>query len=393
MGVAPKILPSPVKVSNHRRRTEEEEQQRNAALKKAVQWAKVPLIANFVYFLWRWLVVLKGIPSSTGRELAIYVGFIFIEWTFTVNGSLFALLIGALGKNWSPQQHKRATGSNVPRIDVFLPCYGESLDVITDTINCAIRQDYPADKFRVVILDDGNTPAVKELVATLAKEHPHIQLHYGARGKEVKIHSKAANICYGMDLVKDLPGGAAPYFGVVDIDMLLGSEWLQATVPFLEEDEEVAMAGSPQKFYNLPQGFCLAPRFHLESDVVQRVFDTSGKAVCQGTGYLARRSTFEALGGFPTMVKQEDSFIVSIILQAHGYKVRLVEEEHQHGINALTYTDMAKLQTKWMTGIIHAYSLFAHPILTCKPFGKRVAGLIPVLHMTAFRLLLVMALT
>ena len=44
---------------------------------------------------------------------------------------------------------------------------------------------------------------------------------------------------------------------------------------------------------------------------------------------------------------------------------------------------------KWMTGIIHAYSLFSHPILADKPVGKRIAGLIPVLHMTLFRMFLV----
>ncbi|KAK4621318.1 hypothetical protein CLAFUW4_07137 [Fulvia fulva] len=92
------------------------------------------------------------------------------------------------------------------------------------------------------------------------------------------------------------------------------------------------------------------------------------------------------------MVKQEDSFIVSIILQAHGYKCRIIEEEHKHGLNALTYTDMAKLQVKWMTGIIHAYSLFTHAIIADKPVGARVAGLIPVLHMTIFRLFLMISL-
>lgn len=70
--------------------------------------------------------------------------------------------------------------------------------------------------------------------------------------------------------------------------------------------------------------------------------DSSGKAVCQGTGYLGRVSAFDSIGGFPTMVKQEDSFIVSIILGAHGWRCRILEEEHQHGLNALSYTDMGK---------------------------------------------------
>jgi hypothetical protein len=45
-----------------------------------------------------------------------------------------------------------------------------------------------------------------------------------------------------------------------------------------------------------------------------------------------------------------------------------------------------------MTGIMHAYSLFFHPVLSDKPIGKRIAGLIPVLHLTLFRLFLLIAL-
>lgn len=45
-----------------------------------------------------------------------------------------------------------------------------------------------------------------------------------------------------------------------------------------------------------------------------------------------------------------------------------------------------------MTGIMHAYTLFTHPVMSDKPMGKKVAGLIPVLHMTVFRLFLIVSL-
>lgn len=47
---------------------------------------------------------------------------------------------------------------------------------------------------------------------------------------------------------------------------------------------------------------------------------------------------------------------------------------------------------RWMTGIMHAYSLFGHPVLADKPVGKRITGLIPVLHLTIFRLFLIISL-
>lgn len=91
-----------------------------------------------------------------------------------VSALLNALLVSGLGKKWTPQKHLRMQGSDVPCVDVFLPCYGESLQIISDTINRAIRQDYPADKFRVVILDDGGSQAVEELVAEIKKQNPSV---------------------------------------------------------------------------------------------------------------------------------------------------------------------------------------------------------------------------
>ena len=309
-----------------------------------------------------------------------------------VTGLLNALLLLGLGKKFKPQTPMRAKGSDVPHIDIFLPCYGEGVDIIKDTVLAAIHQDYPKDRYRVIVLDDGNSKDVRKLVTQIAKDHPSSKLHYAARGAEIRIHSKAANINFGLDLVKSFDGGPAPYFGVLDIDMIPTAVWLRSTIPFLLEDEGVALAGSPQKFYNLPKGFTLATRFHLETDVIQRLFDSQGKALCMGSGYLARRDTIESLGGFPAMIKQEDTFIVSIILQAHGHRTRLLEEEHQHGLYALTYTDISRAHTKWMTGIIHAYTLLTHPIMAGKSFGVRFQGVFPILHLTLLRLFMMLSL-
>lgn len=302
------------------------------------------------------------------------------------------LMVATMGKKWKPQQRLRLYGETVPCVDIFIPCYGEDIDIIADTIKAAIHQDYPTNRYRVIVLDDGNSPSVRKLVANIVEETSSTHLYYGARGKEVKIHSKAANICYGLELVKSLPGGAAPFFGILDVDMIVAHEWIRATLPFLEQDELVALAGSPQKFYNLPKGHILPNRFHLEFDILQRLFDSKGTAMCQGTGFIARVSAFEAIGGFPTMGKQEDSFTVSIILQAHGFKIRMVEEELQHGIHPLSFGEISDLQAKWMAGMIHIFSLIAHPVLASKPLSRRVGGLLPILHWTLFRLFLAISL-
>ncbi len=43
-----------------------------------------------------------------------------------------------------------------PTVDVYIPTYNESLSVVQDTVLAALNLDYPADKLRVYLLDDGS---------------------------------------------------------------------------------------------------------------------------------------------------------------------------------------------------------------------------------------------
>jgi cellulose synthase (UDP-forming) len=68
------------------------------------------------------------------------------------------LLLGYLQTAWPLQRPVRPlTGapSTWPRIDVFIPTYNESLQIVQDTVLAALSMDYPRDRFRVYLLDDG----------------------------------------------------------------------------------------------------------------------------------------------------------------------------------------------------------------------------------------------
>jgi cellulose synthase (UDP-forming) len=51
-------------------------------------------------------------------------------------------------------------------VDVFIPTYNEPLEVVRPTVLAALALDWPADKLRVYILDDGK----REEVRTFAEE-------------------------------------------------------------------------------------------------------------------------------------------------------------------------------------------------------------------------------
>lgn len=45
-----------------------------------------------------------------------------------------------------------------PKVDIFIPCYTEPVDIIVQTTLAASRMDYPPDKFTVYVLDDSARP-------------------------------------------------------------------------------------------------------------------------------------------------------------------------------------------------------------------------------------------
>lgn len=115
----------------------------------------------------------------------------------------------------------RLTGDDGPTVDVFVTCCREDDDVILDTVRAACDLDYPRDRFRVVVLDDGKSAALEASVNRLAMT-TYPNLFYVARPKApgVPHHFKAGNLNFGLDWVHSLPGGASKFMAALDADMV-----------------------------------------------------------------------------------------------------------------------------------------------------------------------------
>ena len=213
----------------------------------------------------------------------------------------------------------RLVGNNVPTVDILIPCCGENLEVIRDTIRAACTLDYPRERYRVVLLDDGNSMELQHEVDVLKKAHPRNRnLFYTCRGVKVVTHSKVANLNHGLSFVEDL--GPAEYIAVLDVDMIPLPSFLRALLPHLLNDPSTAMSSLPQSFYNIPDGDPLCQGLDRVSNIYLLNQDTSGNAMCTGTGFVLRRSAVEEMGGIPLEEMNED-FMTSLILQANGWKV------------------------------------------------------------------------
>lgn len=139
---------------------------------------------------------------------------------------------------------------NPPSIDIFVTCAGEDPDLVINTIEAAAASDYPASRFRVIVLDDDGSGELAEKVAKLKRNRSNV--YYTARNKGKDHHFKAGNLNHGYQFVKGLEGGAAPFIASLDADMIPNPKWLRALMPYLLQDSKLALIQPPQVRYTVP---------------------------------------------------------------------------------------------------------------------------------------------
>ena len=119
------------------------------------------------YIVWRttqsvnWHAWWISLPLLGAEIYGFFGGFLFIIglWRPLVRQvrSLAHLIPALPSKEW-------------PTVDVFIACYNEPADMVQETARAALAMDYPTEKLRVYVLDDGNTPAMRAMAEQLCLE-------------------------------------------------------------------------------------------------------------------------------------------------------------------------------------------------------------------------------
>lgn len=217
--------------------------------------------------------------------------------------------------------------------------------------------DYPPEKLRVIICDDGNSAAMRALVAQLRADMgaSEARLSYIARKKipGVPHHAKAGNINNAM-----LNEGTSGQFIVIfDSDMECKPQLLQAVLPhFFKKDqdtfvvdEKVAMVQTPQAFTNVALDDPLGQQYRYFYGPVLKGWDAAGSTPCCGTNVTFSRKALTSIGGFTYGSITED-FLTSMTLHSNRYKTKYVHEYLAFGLSPETVHDFYKQRFRWAAG-------------------------------------------
>lgn len=149
---------------------------------------------------------------------------IFYLLTFIVCGSYVGLIISCLigwkkTKTWSFSDIKKFSFSTFASI--IIPARNEEKNII-HILDCVCKQNYPADKFEIIVIDDHSSDKTAELVRKSAT--PNLTLLQLPE----HLHGKKAAISEGVKIAK------GNLIVTTDADCDMNKNWLSSVVSFYE---------------------------------------------------------------------------------------------------------------------------------------------------------------
>ncbi len=330
------------------------------ALPLEKSWARLTVFALVWlvvgrYLAWRLTVTVW--PAQGAWYEVGWIWFCFAIELFAIVDAmvLYLIFLRRTDRRAEADRHEAALRSELPHrlpsVDVFIPSYNESFDVLEKTITGALCLDYP--KFKLWVLDDGRREWLKDFCDRKG---------VGYLTRPDNTHAKAGNINHALLQTE------GEFVAVFDADFIPKRNFLMRTLGFFE-DPKVGIVQVPHAFYNNdPMQANLALRKTLPDD--QRFFfeaimpsrDGWDAAFCCGSNSVTRRAALNAVGGqLPTDSITED-MLLSLELLRHGFVTRYLCERLAFGLAPESLKAFFVQRQRWARGAMQILHLKAGPL-------------------------------
>ncbi|ACV74786.1 cellulose synthase catalytic subunit (UDP-forming) [Zymomonas mobilis subsp. mobilis NCIMB 11163] len=230
----------------------------------------------------------------------------------------------------------------LPTVDVFIPTYNESMEIVQNTVFAALGMDYPKDRFNVYLLDDGH----REEFRLFAEE---AGCHYLTRNDN--LNAKAGNLNAALRKTK------GELVCIFDCDHVPTRAFLQLTVGWLQKEPNLALVQTPHFFYspdpiqrNVPGGDELPGDNELFYGTVQRGNDLRDATFFCGSCAILRREALEENNGFSGETVTEDAH-TALKLQRRGWDTAYINIRLSAGLATDTLLAHIKQRARWARGM------------------------------------------
>ncbi len=287
----------------------------------------------------------------------------------------FVVFVCGLIINVMPLERSSANVLNeneLPFVDVLIPTFNEPPDLVKITATGCTLMDYPKNKLRISLLDDGATEARLKSqdpeISNAAKTRKKIlesfckKIGIEYRTRKNNKHAKAGNINAA------LSSCSGELLLILDSDHVPTRDFLKRTVSFFQKDPKLFLVQTPHFMINanpVEKNLGLFADAPSESEMfyglIQKGLDFWNSSFFCGSAALLRRNYLQAIGGISGATVTEDAE-TSIELHALGLRSVYFKDPVTSGLSPETFSDFVNQRSRWAQGMIQIF-LLKNPIL------------------------------
>ncbi|NJD89514.1 MAG: UDP-forming cellulose synthase catalytic subunit [Betaproteobacteria bacterium] len=267
-----------------------------------------------------------------------------------------------------------------PTVDIFIPTYTENEEIVRLTALAATQIDYPRNRMRIFILDDGatlarrNDPEKSEAAWRRRYKLKEIARELGVEylTRESNRHAKAGNVNHAFGH----SDGELVLF--LDCDHVPTADILQETVGHFLEDEKLFLVQTPHFFCNaapaersLGGGGPVPDESEMFYRVIHKGLDFWNASYFCGSAAIMRRAHLAEIGGLRGASVTEDAE-TAFEMHRRGYHSRYVARPMVCGLAAEAYVDYVAQHTRWAQGSVQIMLLHNPLFASGLTFAQRL---------------------
>ncbi|WP_455285914.1 UDP-forming cellulose synthase catalytic subunit [Cupriavidus necator] len=235
-----------------------------------------------------------------------------------------------------------------PTIDVLIPTYNEPLRVLQPTVYAALGLDWPPDKLRIYILDDGRRDEVRDFAHDAGVD-------YLARDEHA--HAKAGNINSALRYTQ------GEYVAIFDCDHMPVRSFLQMTMGEFLADPKCAMVQTPHHFFSpdpFERNFDTFRRVPNEGSLfyglIQDGNDFWNATFFCGSCAVIKRAPLEEVGGIAVETVTEDAH-TALKLHRRGYNSAYIRIVQAAGLATENLAGHIGQRIRWARGMAQIFRI------------------------------------
>jgi len=320
-----------------------------ALLVRSLSWGQASIVLMIVisitislrYFYWRF-------TSSINFDNYLDA---FFGWGLVL-AEVYSLIVLLLGYLQTAMPLKRPVvlmpedKKKWPTVDVFIPTYAEDLDVVRLTVLAALSLDWPKEKLRIYVLDDGHRNVFKEFCA-------EVGALYLTRTNNA--HNKAGNLNAALGQTD------GDYVAIFDCDHIPTRSFLQLSMGWFLKDPKLAMVQTPHYFFspdpfekNLDTYRLVPNEGELFYGLVQEGNDLWNASFFCGSCAVLKRGPLLEVGGIAIETVTEDAH-TALKMSKKGYNLAYLAVPQAAGLATESLSRHVVQRIRWARGMAQIF--------------------------------------